>query len=205
MHLEGLANYQATANITVQCVSQSVGNLKLKSVACIPKFLIYMPTRATGVQLRKIIGVANYQFGMGIGQVLFNQATRISCSRKTGRIRHIYHGRKLLATLRPTDGFLALTVDAAKLLLTKMKTIPNNVIVQSDVSEFIKSGGDVFARHITRAPPSLRPLDEVIATDEGGELLGVGSALLSGHDMAYFKRGVAVRIRKGTCEVTRET
>jgi len=31
-------------------------------------------------------------------------------------------------------------------------------------------------------------------------LLGVGSAHLSGKDMKYFKRGVAVRVRRGTDE-----
>ena len=159
-----------------------------------------MPLRATPVQLRKVIGVANYQFGMRVGQVLFNPTTRIACSRKTGRIRHIYRGQKLVATLRPTDGLLALTVHGANLLLREMKAIPNNVTVQNDVSDFIKKGGDVFARHVACAPRDLRPSDEVIATNQDGQLLGVGSALLSGEEMMHFKRGVAIRIRKGIGE-----
>jgi len=164
-----------------------------------------MPLRPTPVQLRKVIGVANYQFGMHVGQVLIDPTIRISCSRKTGRIRHIYRGQRLIATLRPTDGLLALTVHGANILLREMKAIPNNVIVRNDVSDFIKKGGDVFARHVVRAPLDLRPSDEVIVTTQDRELLGVGSALLSGEEMMHFKRGVAIRIRRGTGEGLTET
>jgi predicted RNA-binding protein (TIGR00451 family) len=159
-----------------------------------------MPARAAPVHLRKIIGVANYQFGRGAGSILFDRNNRIVCSRKTGRVRHIYHGEKLIATLRPTDGFLALTIYGARILLDKLTVVPNTVTVQSDVAEFITKGGDVFAKHIVRAADTIRPSDEVIVTDEAGRLLGVGSALLSGNDMKHFRRGVAVRVRRGTNE-----
>jgi uncharacterized protein with predicted RNA binding PUA domain len=90
-------------------------------------------------------------------------------------------------------------------LLREMKAIPNNVTVRNDISDFIKQGGDVFARHVVRAPQDLRPSDEVIVTTQGRELLGVGSALLSGEEMMHFKRGVAIRIRRGTSEALTET
>lgn len=159
-----------------------------------------MSSRARTVQLRKVISVANYQFGPGVGAVLFDRSSRIVCSRKTGRVRHIYRGEKLLATLRPTDGYLALTPHGARILLDKMHVAPNIVMVQSDVAEFITKGGDVFAKHIVRAADTIRPSDEVIVINESRDLLGVGSALLSGNDMKYFKRGVAVRVRRGTDE-----
>jgi len=158
-----------------------------------------MPIRPTTLQLRKVIGVADYQFGLGVGKVLFDRS-RIVCSRKTGRVRHIYRGDKLIATLRPTDGYLALTPHGARILLDKMKVVPNTVTVQSDVAEFITKGGDVFAKHIVHAADTIRPSDEVIVLNESGDLLGVGSALLSGNDMKYFRRGVAVRVRRGVEE-----
>ena len=163
-----------------------------------------MSSRATQVQLRKIIGVANYQFGRGVGSVLFDRTCRIVCSRNTGRIRHIYRGQRLLATLRPTDGLFALTVHGARILIDKMRHAPNTVMIQSDVAEFITKGGDVFAKHIITAPASIRPSDEVIVVNEEGQLLGVGSAQLSGNDMKYFKRGVAVRVRRGTAKPTED-
>jgi len=163
-----------------------------------------MPSRTT-VQLRKVVGVANYQFGLGVGKILFDRRSKIVCSRKTGRVRHIYRGEKLVATLRPTDGYLALTPHGARILLDEMQVAPNIVTVQNDVAEFITKGGDVFAKHIVGAADTIRPSDEVIVVNESGDLLGVGSAVLSGNDMKYFRRGVAVRVRRGTDEVHRET
>jgi predicted RNA-binding protein (TIGR00451 family) len=152
----------------------------------------------THTQLLKIQGIANYQFGEDSANVLFSKGIRIACSRRTGRIRHIYKGGKLVATLRPKDGYLALTTLAARLILTKTKKPRNLVVVQDDVAEFIRAGGDVFAKHVAHANESLRPAEEVIVTDEQGRLLGVGKAVLSGRDMSFFKRGVAVRVRRGT-------
>ena len=148
-------------------------------------------------QLRKLIGVANYQFGRGVGVVLFNKNVRVTCSRRTGRIRHIFKKNQLIATLRPKDGYLALSLAGAKLILSSKRETSNLVIIQNDVSEFIRAGGDVFAKHIVRANKELRPAEEVIVVDENNRLLAVGRAVLSGNDMQYFKRGVAVRVRRG--------
>jgi predicted RNA-binding protein (TIGR00451 family) len=157
----------------------------------------------TPLQLRKLVGIANYQFGRGAGAVLFGRGIRIACSKRTGRIRHIYRDRKLIATLRPKDGYLALTTEGAFLILSKMKQPPNLVVVQDDVADFVRAGGDVFAKHIVRADESLRPAEEVVVTNQEGVLLGTGKAVLSGNDMKFFKRGVAVRVRKGTNKSTR--
>jgi len=161
-----------------------------------------MRQRATPSELRKLIGIGNYQFGAHAGDILFNRNVRIAHSRKTGRIRHIYYRQRLIATLRPTDGFLALTVHGARILLAEVKNLRNCVIVQNDVSEHIRRGGDVFAKHLVGVSELVRPAEEVIATDEVGRLLGVGTALQSGNDMKQFKRGVAVRIRRGIDEGT---
>jgi 7-cyano-7-deazaguanine tRNA-ribosyltransferase len=85
----------------------------------------------------------------------------------------------------------------AKLILSGMKETSNLVVVQDDVSEFIRAGGDVFAKHIVYADPRLRPAEEVIVVDEKKHPLAVGRAVLSGNDMQYFKLGVAVKVRRG--------
>jgi 7-cyano-7-deazaguanine tRNA-ribosyltransferase len=151
----------------------------------------------TLAQRRKLVGIGNYQFGNGVGQILFSKSVRIECSRKTGRIRHVFVNDQLIATLRPKDGYLALTTHGASVILSKAKKPPNIVSVETDVSEAIQSGGDVFAKHVVRADPELRPADEAIVTDESGTLLGVGRAVLSGVEMMDFKRGVAVKLRRG--------
>jgi predicted RNA-binding protein (TIGR00451 family) len=106
----------------------------------------------------------------------------------------------LVATLRPKDGYLALTPHAANIILSNVKHPPNLVAVESEVSDAIKAGGDVFAKHVVLANEDLRPGDEVIVTNEKGLLLGVGAAVLSGREMCAYKRGVAVKLRKGVNE-----
>lgn len=156
--------------------------------------------RPTLAQFRKLEGVANYQFGRGTGSVLFDKSVLIECSRRTGRIRHIYKDRRLIATLRPKDGYLALTLGGAGILLSSRNNLRNIVVIQDDVSEVVRAGGDVFAKHIVQADESLRPAEEVIVTDQQRNLLGVGRAVLSGNEMRYFKRGVAVKLRKAVSE-----
>ena len=160
------------------------------------------PTKS---QLRKLVAVGNYQFGKSIGSILFDRKILIECSRKTGRIRHIYVQGNLAATLRPKDGFLALTPYGAGLILSKMRRdAPNLVVVDPTVADAIREGGDVFAKHVLSADSELRPGEEVIVTDPAGKLLGVGSAVLAGHEMTAFKRGVAVGLRRGSGGPSRE-
>jgi len=153
-------------------------------------------------QLRKLIAVGNYQFGKGVGSTLFDRKVMIECSRRTGRIRHVYVRDRLVATLKPKDGFLALTPHGADIILRKIRAPPNVVVVDASVAEAIRDDGDVFAKHVIRADSDLRPGEEVIVIDSGGNLLGVGSAVLAGHEMTAFRRGVAVNLRKGSYEVS---
>jgi 7-cyano-7-deazaguanine tRNA-ribosyltransferase len=176
---------------------------KLK-FAYLPNAQVENMERPNLAQLRKLVGVANYQFGPGVGQALFNNRVRIECSRRTGRIRHIYRKGHLIATLRPTDGYLALTPKGAHIVLSKVRNPRNIVMVRNDVSEVIRSGGDVFAKHVTHTDMNIRPAEEVIVIDEKRDLTGVGRAVLSGREMTHFTRGVAVKIRKGVDTSARE-
>jgi predicted RNA-binding protein (TIGR00451 family) len=86
------------------------------------------------------------------------------------------------------------------MILSKLRDPPNIVVVDSSVAEAIVAGGDVFAKHVVYADQNLRPGEEVIVTDRDRKLLGVGSAVLAGHEMTAFKRGVAVNLRRGVGE-----
>jgi predicted RNA-binding protein (TIGR00451 family) len=153
--------------------------------------------KANRLELLKLRSIGNYQFGKGAGRVLFSNRVALVHSRETGKIRLIYLNDKLLATLRPRDGQLALALEGAKLLLSKRKSLPAYVTVRNDVGVFIKTGRNVFARHVSHVDEALRPEDEVIVLDEDRNLLAVGRAALSGEEMKAFKFGVAVRVRRG--------
>jgi predicted RNA-binding protein (TIGR00451 family) len=102
-----------------------------------------------------------------------------------------------MATLRPTDGLLSLSITAARILTEKSPSAHCFVTVQNGVSKYIAEGGDVFAAHIVKADPEIHPKDEVIILDEKGQVLAVGRAFLSSAEMSAFKTGVAVKVRHG--------
>lgn len=148
--------------------------------------------------LTRIRATADYQFGKGVGEILFPDNVEIEYSHSTGRIRYITLGGERIATLRPTDGLLSLSIKAAQTLITKMPTVPCTVVVRQDVSKYIAKGGDVFAAHVVKADPQIHSKEEVIVLDEKGAVLAVGRAFLSSAEMIAFKIGVAVKVRHGT-------
>ncbi len=148
------------------------------------------------VELRKPRAVANYQFGGRAGEILFDRTVRIFHSSRTGRMKQLYKRGRLLATLRPSDGLIALSVHGARRLL-KNGRFQSIVTIDSDVAEIIKQGKNVFAKHVRRAGSDIRPEDEVVVVDESGNLLAVGRAHLSSEEMLQFRRGLAIKVRRG--------
>jgi len=150
--------------------------------------------------LQKIRGIADYQLGRGVGRVLFPDAVKITFSKRTGRIRHVHLGNDRLATLRPRDGMFSLTIAGAKRIRDGVKPLRLWVIVQRDAAPFVAKGRSVFAKHVVDADEEIRPQEEVIVLDEDSEVLAVGKAVLTGTEMKAFRRGVAVKVRRGVAE-----
>lgn len=150
--------------------------------------------------LRKIRSVADYQFGKGVGNKFFPDTVRIVYSKNTGKIRHIYLGDDLLATLRPTTGLFILTIAGAKRMMREVNPPRLWVKLEDYAEPFVSKGRSAFAKHVTEADAEIRPNEEVIVVSQKNEVLAVGRALLSGTEMKAFSRGMAVRVRRGVAE-----
>lgn len=150
--------------------------------------------------LKTLRRIVDYQLGKGAGDALFTKNVEIVFSRTTGRIRHIYINGKLLATLRPTDNMFSLTVEGAKRLARKASLERLWIKVSDDAAPFIAKGKSVFAKHIIHADEEIRPQEEIIVLNKSGKVLAVGKAVLTGREMKMFKRGLAVRVRRGVAE-----
>jgi len=157
-----------------------------------------MPDRVR--DLWRIRCIADYQFGKDAGNILFPDNIDIIYSKRTGKIRHVYLNGKRLVTLRPRDGFFSLTVFGAKRIAEGVKPLRYWVKVQDDVSIFVADGRSVFAKHVVDADEEIRPMEEVIVVNGKGEVLAVGKAVLTGKEMTAFKKGVAVKVRRGAAE-----
>lgn len=150
--------------------------------------------------LGRIRSVADYQFGKGVSTTLFPEGVKISYSRRTGRIRYVHLDNKRLATMRPTDGLFSLSIVGAKRVVRVVLSAKCFVTVKNDVSGFVVDGSDVFAVHVVKADDAIHAKDEVVVVDESNRVLAVGRALLSSEEMKAFKRGVAVKVRRGARE-----
>jgi uncharacterized protein with predicted RNA binding PUA domain len=150
--------------------------------------------------LTRIRSTADYQFGKGVGVKLFPENVDIEYSKATGRIRYIYLNGERLATLRPTDGLLSLSITAAQTVAEIRSSAKCFITVKNEVSKYIADGGDVFAVHVVAVDLEIRAKDEVIILDEDQRVLAVGRALLSANEMLAFKSGVAAKVRRGSAK-----
>jgi len=147
--------------------------------------------------LRRIRGIADYQFGRGCGEALFPPGVTMTYSKNTGKIRHVHLDGVLLASLRPTDGFFTLTIRGAKRLISNVERPGFTVTVTDEAAEFAAKRRNVFAKHVVNAGNAIRPGDEVVVLDQGEGVLAVGRALLNREEMLSFGVGVAVKVRRG--------
>ncbi|MEM2168315.1 MAG: PUA domain-containing protein [Candidatus Bathyarchaeia archaeon] len=147
--------------------------------------------------MERIRKIADYQFGEGVGEKLFPDDVKVVFSKKTGRIRYVYLGEKLLASLNPITGLFTLTIEGAKIVFPSMRQKRLWVKIDDSVVPFVERGNDVFVKHVVDSDMEIRPGEEVIIIDRSENVIAVGKALLSGYEMRAFKRGVAVKVRKG--------
>ncbi len=148
-------------------------------------------------ELTRIRAVADFQFGNGCGMALFPDSVMVIRSKKTAKVKNIYYEGKLLATLRPIDGYLALSIEGAKRLALVVPPPRYRVVARDDVIDFLKKGRNLFAKHVIESDPEIRAGEEVLIIDGKDNVVAVGKAVLTGLEMKRFKKGVAVKIRKG--------
>lgn len=151
--------------------------------------------RASYWVIRKIRMIADYQFSAGTGSCLFPNEIDTSISRKTGKVKEIWGGDNHIATLKPKSGTFSLSLEGARRLLHKHGSPWTTVM--SEFASPISKGGNVFARHIVEADEGIRAGNEVIVLSEDSSLLAVGHSLLSGDEAKRFKRGIAIKVRRG--------
>ncbi|MCY0867970.1 MAG: pseudouridine synthase [Desulfurococcus sp.] len=149
-------------------------------------------------ELSELRWIARLQFGVR-GEFI-PDSVELAVSPSTMKVRHVMLGGVKYLTLRAGDYRFNLHVASGR-VLNKMLPYPKlRVYVKRDYAEFIAAGGNLFSRHVLAADPGIRPGDEVLVVSLSGDLLAVGRAVLAGHEMVYYKRGEAVRVREGVME-----
>jgi len=140
--------------------------------------------------------IADYQFGVGVGEQLFPEGSEVSY-RKTGTIREVSFEGRDIAYLRVNDGFFTLSLFGGQRLVDASSYPDNRVVVMNDVSKFIREGKTAFAKHVVDLDPRIRSGMEVAVVDEDDNLLATGKTTLSYKEIKYFDKGAAVEVRSG--------
>lgn len=131
-------------------------------------------------------------FGSGTSRHL-PKNVEITFSKKTGRIREVYHDKKLLCTLR-IDGGLAITPYFAQILLKGKKFRQNCIEVDEDSKPFVEEGKSVFCKHVVWAGKRVLIGADVPVLYQN-RVIAVGRAIANSEMMMSLKRGIAVKVR----------
>lgn len=146
--------------------------------------------------------IADYQFGKGSGNALFGdknqkKGIKIIKSRKTGKIRHVYDGETLIATLRASDGVFVLDREGARRLHSHLPYPRNRVAVNADAEPFAREGKSIFAKFVIDCDVDIKSNEEVLIVNQNDDLIAFGKAILCGQEIMNFNTGQAVKTRKG--------
>lgn len=146
------------------------------------------------MRLKHVQQLFSFLFGVD-GEIFFPKECEVEISPTTGKVRRIWLDDKCLATVRPNDGMISLTIEGAERLLSLLDGKRLLVVVDERGVTRVKQGFDVSAGEILEVDPSIVPGSEVLIVDITRKLVGVGRAVLSGLEMAELKRGTAVKVR----------
>ena len=131
-------------------------------------------------------------FGNGISKYL-PKDIEIIFSRKTGRIRTVFHKEKLLCTLR-IDGGLAISPYFAQILLKSKSFRENCVEINEEAAPFVKEGRSVFSKHVIWCGKKVRISADTPVLFKN-QVIAVGKAVLSYNMILDSDRGVAIKVR----------
>lgn len=131
-------------------------------------------------------------FGTGVSRHLPKEL-EITFSRKTGRIREVYHNKRLLCVLR-IDGGLAISPYFAQMLLKSKRFKEHCVEIDEESKPFVEDGKSVFCKHVVWCGKNIRIQSDVPVLYKN-KVIAVGKAVLPSELISQMKRGVAIKVR----------
>jgi predicted RNA-binding protein (TIGR00451 family) len=146
--------------------------------------------------LEKVRALMDYQFGKDAGALITEKA-RIKKSRATERIRWIYEGKEMIASVRASD-HLIIPHEKLALQLKEKFVYPRLRVVMTDDEDavkFVKEGKSVMCKYVKEVDPELRCGDECIVVDGKDNFIRTGTLALSPKEVLDFQRGAAVKVR----------
>jgi 7-cyano-7-deazaguanine tRNA-ribosyltransferase len=152
---------------------------------------------ALDLDMMRVKGVADIQFGKGAGSALLSGKVELVKSRKTRRIRNVIVDGEHILSMRAGDGLFTLKIPGARRLQDVFSKPRIRVQVVDDSVEFNREGKSVFTAFVEDCDPNIIPGDEVLVVDRKDELVAIGRATMTRDEMLAFEKGIAVKVREG--------
>jgi uncharacterized protein with predicted RNA binding PUA domain len=135
-----------------------------------------------------------FQFDFNVARSLLPSPDVVSVVlSSTGRVRYVLVNGVRMLTLRPTDGFFTLSIEAGEIVRRASKPPRFRVVVKG--GEVTRVKGSILKPIVLDIDPHLRPGDEVIVVDELDNLVGVGKLKLPPVVVKSLEKGEVVRVR----------
>jgi len=135
-----------------------------------------------------------FQFDFNVARSLLPSPDVVSVIlSSTGRVRYVLVNGVRMLTLRPSDGFFTLSIEAGE-IVRRASTPPRfRVVVKG--GEVTRIKGSVLKPIVLDVDPLARPGDEIIVVDELDNLVGVGKLKLPPIVVKSLEKGEVARIR----------
>ena len=149
------------------------------------------------IDVARVRAVADYQFGKGAADAIFDGPLQLVKSKNTDRIRNVIVSGEHVMSLRAEDGLYSLRAPGARRLHKGLPAPRLRIVVKADSVPFNREGKSVFCTFITEADPALRIGDDALIVDENDELIAIGRPMLTRTEMLSMRKGMAVKVREG--------
>ncbi len=137
-------------------------------------------------KIRKMQAVADFEYGLGTGVILFPYSVRIKG--KFPRDQHIYKENEHIATYATKSGYLSLFPKPANLILSKTENI-------LEFGAERVSGSNIYAPGVIHANERIQPNDEIFIVHED-QIIATATAFVSGSDMNKMTSGIVAEVKK---------
>ncbi len=137
-------------------------------------------------KIRKIQSVADFEYGLGSGKILFPYSVKIKG--KYPRDQQIYKDKEHIATYVTKSGYLSLFPKYANLILDKTE----NTL---EFGAERVSGSNIYAPGVVHANKRILPNDEIFIIHEN-QIIATATALVSGSDMNKMTSGIVAEVKK---------
>jgi 7-cyano-7-deazaguanine tRNA-ribosyltransferase len=146
--------------------------------------------------MAKLKAIMEYQFGAGAGELLSDKL-KVKKSRNTKRMRWLYEGKEMIASIRASDHFIIPHERLAQKLMAKFPAPRLRVMMNDDETALncVKEGKSAMCKFVKEIDTELRCGDECVIVDSQDKFIRCGTLMLSPREIREFKRGMAVRTR----------